>query len=240
MPTPLRTALALAAAAAGAGPAAAATATYHCLPTEVRSAEIAFIVACAEPAPAEGGYPYDPVSWTRIAYFGIYKTDPSGFSVRFLDLAQTALAAGLILRLQYTEGSASKNPDGCYAGDCRRPTTVALLAPNSGVRIPYARWPSNKDYAIGASQWHYYGPFSIGTKRALVVKLTGTGNADLYVQKDVPVTSNGYVCRPAKPDSNETCNRVVDPPSDGAAFYVAVKGVAADSSYKLAVTIEPR
>ena len=70
--------------------------------------------------------------------------------------------------------------------------------------------------------------------------MTGTGNADLYLQKAMPVTSSGYVCRPAKPDSNESCNRTVNPDSQGAAFYAAVNGVAANSMYKLSVTIVDR
>lgn len=236
----LPTALALAAAFGAAAPAGAATATYHCLPVKLVDSSQAIIVSCAEPDPVEGGYPYDVAVMKRVSRFGVDKANPSGLAPRFVDLAQTALAAGLVLRLQYNAGETSKNPPGCDAADCRRPTSVGLLAPDSGVRIPYARWPGNKDYTIAAGEWHHFGPFSISTVRRLVVALSGSGNADLYVQKNKPATVSGYVCRPAKSDSNETCTRVIDPPNPGAAFYVGVNGIAPSSTYHLAVTIELR
>lgn len=235
---PVRAALALAAACGWAAPVGAATATYHCLPINVTESSAALIVSCAEPSPLEGGYPWDGAA--RISRFGVDKNDATGFAARFLDLAQTALVAGAVLRVQYTAGQTSKNPPGCEAHDCRRPTIFGLLAPDPAVRIPYARWPGNKNTTIAAGEWQHYGPFSISTIRRLVVKLTGSGNADLYLQRDQPVTPDGHVCRPAKPDSNETCQRVVDPPDQGATFYVAVKGVAASSTYKLSVAIQLR
>lgn len=235
---PIRATLAFAAACGAAASAGAATATYHCLPVNVTESAAALIVNCAEPVPLEGGYPWD--GGARISRFGVDKNDPTGFSARFLDLAQTALVAGVVMRLQYTAGQTSKNPPGCEVHDCRRPTTFGLLAPDPGVRIPYARWPGNNNYTIAAGAWQHYGPFSISTIRRLVVQLTGGGNADLYVQRDQPVTPGGYVCRPARPDSNETCRRVVDLPDQGATFYVAVKGVAPSSTYKLSVAIQHR
>jgi hypothetical protein len=231
----MRSLLALASVVAAAGPVTAATLTYHCLPVNVEENLVALLVTCAEPSGFEGGLPWDGMN--RIRRFGVAKSDTT-FGPRFLHIAQTALTAGMIMRLQYTSGSSSGNPFGCDASDCRRPTVVGLLAPASSVRIPYARWPSNADYAISAGQLHHFGPFSIGPTRRLVVKMTGTGNADLYLQPDMPVLPENANCRPARPDSNETCSRTVDPGDKSVTYYVAVGGIAANSTYKLSVTIE--
>ncbi len=230
----MRGLLAIGGSVAAAGSAAAATLTYHCLPVNVEEHSVAFLVTCAEPSLFEGGLPWDGTK--RIRKFGVAKSNTT-LGPRFLHIAQTALTAGMVMRLQYTSGSTSGLPFGCDASECRRPHVVGLLAPASNVRIPYARWPSASAYTIGSGQWHHFGPFSIGPTRKLVVKMTGTGNADLHLQRDMPVTPDGADCRPAKLNSTETCSRTVSPGNKSATYYAAVKGVATSSSYKLSVVI---
>lgn len=84
-------------------------------------------------------------------------------------------------------------------------------------------------YAIVNKGWIVSsgGPFT--------ANLSGSGDADLYVWKDVaaPAWTN-YTCRPYKSGSAESCNL-----SGPGKYVVAVRGYATSSTYSISVTYTP-
>ena len=75
-----------------------------------------------------------------------------------------------------------------------------------------------------------------------MVTMTGTGNADLYVNRDDPPTETKFTCRPQAASSAENC--VVPGPNAsverGVTYYVAVRGVGATNTFTLSVAIQPK
>ncbi len=216
----------------------AAAATYNCLPAEIIEKPDHFRVECAKPSDFEDGYPRDGAN--RIQFFAVPKAD-ANFAKRFVYMVQTALTTGLVVQFQYTSGDVSGSAFGCASHECRKPWAFGLLAPATDVRIPYAVWPSGMTESIAQGKWVYYGPFSISQFRKLVVNMTGTGNADLYVRKADPPTETNFTCRPQLSTSNEGCTMLPPDPTERAAtYYVGVKGVGANNTYKLTVSIEAK
>lgn len=80
-----------------------------------------------------------------------------------------------------------------------------------------------------------YEHYQFVSKDGLLAKMTGTGDADLYVWQNVesPTWSN-YTCRPYKEGSSESCDL-----SGSGDFLVIVRGYAASSTYTLDVTYAP-
>jgi hypothetical protein len=220
------------------GPAAAAV--YNCLPVEMQDKPDHFRVLCGQPSGFEGGYPKDGAD--RIQSFAVPKSDVD-FAKRFVYVIQTALTAGMVVQFQYVSGDHSGTAFGCDANDCRKPWAVGLLAPASDVRIPYAAWPSGATESLAQGKWAFYGPFSISSYRKLVVSMTGTGNADLYIRKDDPPTETDFTCRPLLSTSNESCTiqGPADPAKERAAtYFVGVRGAGATNQYKLSVSIQSK
>ena len=216
----------------------AAAATYNCLPAEIIERSDHFRVECAEPSGFEGGYPRDGTD--RIQFFAVSKAD-ADLVKRFAYVVNTALTTGMVVQFQYTSGDVSGSAFGCQSSDCRKPWAFALLAPATDVRIPYAVWPSGVTESVAQEKWMHYGPFSISQYRKLVVKMTGTGNADLYVRKDDPPTESDFTCRPQLSTSNENCTILgPDPKERAATYYVAVKGVGTNNTYQLTVSIQSK
>lgn len=216
---------------------AGGAAVYNCLPAELLDEPDHFRVLCAQPSGFEGGYPRDGAD--QIQVFAVPKSD-GDFSKRFEYVVQTALAAGVVVQLNYTSGDVSGNVFGCASSNCRKPWAFGLLAPATDVRIPYAVWPSGATESIAQGKWMQYGPFSISSFRKLVVNMTGTGNADLYVRKNDPPTESNYTCRPNQGNSNESCSipGPADPAKEKAAtYFVGVRGAGASNQYKLSVSI---
>jgi len=61
------------------------------------------------------------------------------------------------------------------------------------------------------------------------IRMTGSGDADLYVRYGSPPTTSSFTCRPYTGSSNEIC----DVASGTADIYVMVRGYAAYSSYDI-------
>jgi hypothetical protein len=218
----------------------ALAARYNCAPVMLTEEASRITVECAEPSVYEGGLPRDGTD--RIRFFSVRKSDVA-FANRFDSLTQTALVSGLVVHFMYSSG-VSDSSIGCNGGDCRVPTAVGLLAPATGVRIPYIEWPSDYPEAIGANEWKRFGPFSISEFRMLVVTMNSASNADLYVRKDEPPDLTHYDCRPHLPTSNETCVMAppVDPNNAAASrgvYYVGVRGVAS-GTFQLKVSVASR
>ncbi len=210
----------------------APAATYNCLPVELMVESDLLQVLCANPT-GEGGYPLDDVN--PIRFFAVPTADEV-LSRRFARMVQAALAAGLVLQFQYTKGDTSGALFGCEAHDCRRPTVMSLLAPNASVRIPYLVWPDGSVKSIAQGEWVHYGPFAISEFRYLLVTMSGSGNADLYVQRNAPPTESSYTCRPHLAGSNENCVMAVKAGETGV-FYIGIKGMGATNTYRLSVAI---
>ncbi len=64
----------------------------------------------------------------------------------------------------------------------------------------------------------------------LLVSMTGTGDADLYLRFGEAPTAQTWDCRPYGPDSDEECK--VDGPKAGT-YHVMVRGYAAQSDYEV-------
>lgn len=221
-----------------AGPAAAIT--YNCMPIELLQLADHVRVHCASPSFWEDGYPRDGTA--RIEFFAVPKADVD-YAKRFLYVVQTALTAGMVVQFQYNTGTLTA---GCNANTCRRPWSVALLAPGTDVRIPHVVWPSGSTVTLAKDAWQHFGPFSISYYRKLVMTMTGTGNVDLYVRRGDPPTDTQFTCRPALSTSTESVsiNGPIDPvlvttpdPPRAATYYLAVKGIGASNTYKLSVAI---
>ncbi len=68
---------------------------------------------------------------------------------------------------------------------------------------------------------------------AYTVTMTGTGDADIYVKVGAVPTTTSYTCRPYLSSTNESCVVNVAAPNT---VKIMVKGVAASSTFAIAVT----
>ena len=82
---------------------------------------------------------------------------------------------------------------------------------------------------INKNEWKVYGPFNFTDK--VKVKMTGTGDADIYVLNGSRPTKNNYDARPYKYGSKEECSVI-----GFGNVYVAVNGFDYHSKYKLEIT----
>jgi hypothetical protein len=89
---------------------------------------------------------------------------------------------------------------------------------------------------VPRNQFTVYGPFSVGLGGRFEARLTGGGDADLYVKKGAAVTQTVYDCRPNTTSSNETCGRAQFDAWGPGQFYVGVLGRATTSTVSLEVT----
>jgi hypothetical protein len=74
-----------------------------------------------------------------------------------------------------------------------------------------------ESFSVDRNEWRHFGPYTVeGTLNATI---TGTNDADLYVNIGSQPTTSAYTCRPYSPHSNEDCT-VVGPVE----AYVSVHG----------------
>ena len=84
----------------------------------------------------------------------------------------------------------------------------------------------------------FYGPFTVSPGSDFSASMTGTNDADLYVQFGAQPSTSSYACRPYKSGSAEQCALLV-PASVNEAF-VMVRGYSTQaSSYDLTVIYQP-
>jgi len=82
--------------------------------------------------------------------------------------------------------------------------------------------------ALDSKEWKHFGPYVVA-EGAISVKMTGTGDADLYVRNGAAPTGSNYDCRPYDAGSTEECE------AEGpGSFFVGVHGYKA-STYELKV-----
>jgi hypothetical protein len=78
------------------------------------------------------------------------------------------------------------------------------------------------------------GSFDVSRGETLTVKMTGSGDPDLYVRLNDAPTLASYDCRPYRSGPNETC--VLEVPNNTSA-HIMVRGYTA-GTYQLAIEIE--
>jgi hypothetical protein len=88
----------------------------------------------------------------------------------------------------------------------------------------------NEGGAVAQAAWKQFGPFNLAAGATLTAKMTGTGDADLYVRKGAAPSLTSYDCRPYASDSTESC-LMVGP----ATVFVGVNGYAATSTFALEI-----
>ncbi|MCX5745290.1 MAG: PPC domain-containing protein [Proteobacteria bacterium] len=91
--------------------------------------------------------------------------------------------------------------------------------------------------AIAHNTFKTFGPFDVASGSKISVKMTGTGDADLYVKRGAEATEDVYDCRPYGGSSDETCDSQSGSfnATGPAKFWVGVKGYA-DATVNLVVT----
>ena len=97
--------------------------------------------------------------------------------------------------------------------------------------VPGATKNETKTGTLAKDAWAQFGPFNVAAGTNLVVNMTGTGDADLYVKKGAAPTTSTYDCRPYKDGSAESCSV-----AGGGDVYVSVNGYATSSTFSLALT----
>jgi hypothetical protein len=85
-----------------------------------------------------------------------------------------------------------------------------------------------KSGAFVKGQWKQFGPFNVGAGKTLTAKLSGVGDADLYVRKSAAPTGTQFDCRPYKSSSDESCTS-----TGPGAVYVSVYGYSLAGTYSL-------
>jgi hypothetical protein len=114
-------------------------------------------------------------------------------------------------------------------GSSSSSTSTTTIPPYDGTEL------DNNDIISGSvlpqEEDHFYIQVSPG-QDMLVVELSGSGDADLYVRLNQPPTLALWDCRPLTSDSNEYCS--FDNPSPGT-YYIMVIGYSGTSDYNLSV-----
>lgn len=88
---------------------------------------------------------------------------------------------------------------------------------------------------VAVDAWQQVHTAAIKPGQTLRARMTGTGDADLYVRWNGAPTATSYHCRPFVEGSDELCELVA--PANTTSAYIAVNGYAASSQYKVAVQV---
>jgi len=86
-------------------------------------------------------------------------------------------------------------------------------------------------FVVAKNAWRQFGPFTVAAGGTLSARLSGSGDADLYVKAGQAPTASTWDCRPYKDGSGEDCSVVASGP-----VFVAVGGYAASSDVALTIT----
>lgn len=92
---------------------------------------------------------------------------------------------------------------------------------------------------VGQNQEMHYGPFNIAPGSSVNVQMTGTNDADLYVNFGSAPTTSNWDCRPYKYGSSESCN--ISAGSGDNTVYMMVRGWSGSTSqFNLSITYTPK
>lgn len=90
---------------------------------------------------------------------------------------------------------------------------------------------SSKSGTVAKAAWSHNAPVAVVAGQVYSVKLSGTGDADLYVKFGAQPTTSSYTCRPYVNGSAEECSGTV--PAGATQLYVSVRGDAATSNFSV-------
>ena len=94
---------------------------------------------------------------------------------------------------------------------------------------------TNDAGTVAAGVWAHEQAIAVKPGQALRVRVTGTGDADLYVRWNSKPTSTSYTCRPYLNGTKEGCDVIA--PANTTHGYISVKGYAASSQYAIVTTL---
>jgi hypothetical protein len=129
---------------------------------------------------------------------------------------------GLVVGGEWLGDSKTDHPDFLWVGVEKSDTEVA---------VPEIELAKHEDQAVENGQWHDFGSVAVTAGDTVRVKVTGTGDADLYVRWGSAPTSWSYTCRPYKNGSNEECVLVV--PANTTAAFMKVKAASDETTVTL-------
>lgn len=111
-------------------------------------------------------------------------------------------------------------------------TQVTAAEANRLIGAPEAdRVIASLDGAVAKDEWTHLGGFAVSANERVAVRMTGGGDADLFVAFDAQPTEHAYDCRPLAGGSVETCT--LDAPPNDARLFVSVRGFAPASDFKV-------
>lgn len=84
---------------------------------------------------------------------------------------------------------------------------------------------------IAAGEWRHFGPFAVSGGAEFAARLTGTGDADLYVRHGNAPTDVAFDCRPYQDNTTEACTLTA--PDGATEIYISINGYAAQSDFQL-------
>ncbi len=86
-----------------------------------------------------------------------------------------------------------------------------------------------------AATWTPVHDLAVKPGQSVRVRMTGTGDVDLYLRWNAEPTLTTFHCRPFRLGAEELCEIVV--PADAETAYIAVHGYAASSKYEITTTL---
>jgi len=111
-------------------------------------------------------------------------------------------------------------------GSCLKNTT------DGGV----ATTDKQSNVSIAKDELKTWGPYEVALGGKIEVKMTGTGDADLYVKRNGEPTLESYDCRPFSREPNETCDATKFNVNGPGKFWVGAVGFAPSSKVTITVT----
>ncbi|MBX7097969.1 MAG: pre-peptidase C-terminal domain-containing protein [Myxococcaceae bacterium] len=88
-----------------------------------------------------------------------------------------------------------------------------------------------KSGTVKKTEWAHQGSFPVTAGQSMKVIMSGSGDADLYVNFGAQPTEALYACRPYESGTSETCELTV--PAGATAAFVSVQGYADSSTFGL-------
>ena len=111
-------------------------------------------------------------------------------------------------------------------------TTVTAQAANRLIGVPAEGGSTTqKSGTLAKGAWLQLPTVTAAAGQSYSVKMTGTGDADLYVAFRAPASAGNHACRPYASGSVEECSGVV--PAGASHIYVSVNGYADSSNFSI-------
>ena len=128
----------------------------------------------------------------------------------------------------------------CHSGNAQtlrewqEKTDIALSTCLSATEGGEPKEDKHNDVDVDRGDFKKYGPYEVAAGATISVRMTGTGDADLYVKRGAEVSEQVYDCRPYTGTSEETCLPGAFNATGPATFYVGVHGY---SNAKFSLTV---